>query len=253
MQKPILVFAAGFACCRQPSSPPHGNRGPLAHSAASGPSDAVASLLDSGVAPLEAAPDARALSDQDVDSSQAKGCAELFGTKSSGEKVRYMLEARTRMKNRACLGYMELTHPVFSWACDWSSFTKLSESPKWGYGQGHDCYANRFSGAGVICGISDERHPDDKTIYFDTIEGEIRSCFGGWREEKIAATKRFGDRAFSFSKAVDGAGAGLVTRLQGCRGTSAPRTIDERERSYMRFEIFTEAADETRAASGRQH
>lgn len=91
-----------------------------------------------------------------------------------------------------------------------------------------------------MCFVEDQQHPDDRAMYFDVTEGEIRRCLDGWQEDSLAVTKRFGDRAFSFSKALGGADAGLVMRVQGCRGSSAPQTIDERERSYMRFEIFTE-------------
>jgi hypothetical protein len=238
------VVAASIlgSCSHQEGS--HGRGGPthLPRSTESEPGDASASrALDAGISALSR-PAEGAFDEEPVDFSLPTGCPDLYDTKDPCKKLRNMLGARTRMKNRACLIRADSKPPGYHWACSWNSFAKISERSRWGHGIDSDCFADRYSGEGVMCFIEDEQHPDDRTLYFDTTEGELRRCLTGWHEEKLAVTKRFGDRAFSFSKALDGADAGLVTRIQGCRAASAPQTIDEHERSYMRFEIFTEPA-----------
>lgn len=248
MQTSKLLFTvvAAFvlaSCSHQEPSPGNGNPRSLPSSAAPRAGDAAAArALDASVDASRALADAAAADEEPVDFSRPRGCAELYDTKDTCKKLRNMLGARTDMKSRACLIKADPKPPGYHWGCGWHSFAKLSETSKWGHGIGSDCFADRFDGEGVMCFVNDEQHPDDKTAYFDTTEGEIRTCFADWLEQKVSVSRRLGDRAFSFSKALDGAEAGLVTRIQGCRGTSAPQSIDEREQSYMRFEIFTEPA-----------
>lgn len=181
--------------------------------------------------------------DEVVDMSLPKGCAELYQTTDVCKRIRNMIGAGTRMRNRACLARIGAEFPLpspYRWGCAWVSFTKLNVKTRAGYGMGPDCFADRFDGEGVICGIQDDHHPDDDTVYFEATEDAVRQCLSGWQEETKASTKRFGDRAFAFSKALDPAQPAVVARVQGCRDTSPPESIDDRKHSYMRFEIFSE-------------
>lgn len=234
----VAVTFVGASCARQePSSaaPAPPARMLVADAAAS---DGDAASLASR------ATDAAALSDEEeVDFSRPRGCAELFETTDMCKRLRSMIGAQTHMKNRACVGRIgtEFSHPPsYSWGCVWNSFRSTNERTREGYGEGPDCFRDRFGGEGVVCGIRDDQHPDDDDVYFETTEAAVRKCLVGWHEEKKASTKSLGDRAFSFSKALDTANPRVVTRIQGCRGSSEPRSIDEQKRSYMRFEIFAE-------------
>lgn len=100
-------------------------------------------------------------------------------------------------------------------------------------------------GAGIVCTLyhSDPQDPDDGSTPFEWTEKTVRACLDGWTSEKTAKTRLFADIGFSISRRTESDGGISVARVQACRHTSEPRTVDEHARPYVHIEIFTESPD----------
>jgi hypothetical protein len=180
--------------------------------------------------------------DEVVDFAMPRGCEKIYDPKDACKTLRGLIDTQLRMNNRACLSRLSAMIPGYGTVCRWTDFSNYVG------GFGADCYSHRFSGAGVVCAITDDQHPDDASTHFASVEKTVRACLDGWSFEQTAKTRVFIDVGFSMSNraartAAPGAVENAVTRVQACRFTEESHSIDERPRPYVWLEVFTESAN----------
>jgi hypothetical protein len=232
---PLLALTVGVmvaACSRQEPRSEH------VHSESPRPPVIAISVASAAASPVTA-PATRSSAEGAVDLAFPKGCDEIYDPSDVCKTLRSLLDVHTRLENRACLSRIQHVIPGYGASCEWAPF---SYKPPRG-GVHEDCYSDRFDGEGVLCTIIDDRHPDDASSHYGATEKAVRACLQDWHYEQTAKTRAYVDRAFSVSKAADGADGRRVSHVQACRYTEAPHSIDEQSRHYVRLEVFTERQD----------
>jgi len=174
-----------------------------------------------------------------VDFALPRGCEKIYDPKDACKTLRALIDTPGRMNNRACLSRLSAIIHGYAFGCRWIDFSSYRD------GYGADCYRHLYTGAGIVCTLyhSDPQDPDDGSTPFEWTEKTVRACLDGWTSEKTAKTRLFADIGFSISRRTESDGGISVARVQACRHTSEPRTVDEHARPYVHIEIFTESPD----------
>jgi len=81
------------------------------------------------------------------------GCSEIYETNDVCKTVQALVDARTRLNNRACAPTFRTLLPDYSIFCTWQRFVR---KPVVG-ADSKDCYADRYDGEGIVCWFEDPR------------------------------------------------------------------------------------------------
>jgi len=177
------------------------------------------------------------------------GCSEIYETNDVCKTVQALVDARTRLNNRACAPTFRTLLPDYSIFCTWQRFVR---KPVVG-ADSKDCYADRYDGEGIVCRLWDPQHAGeyDASFPYEAVQKALTGCLPGWKYEETSKAKVHSDRAFSLSKVVEDGAGRSVQRVQACLFTQPPRDLDEQPRKIVRIEAFAEPPPGT-ADGGRR-
>jgi len=235
---PILALAAvAVGACSRPAGPSNG--------VASAPrSEALSEIVVARPAPpVDASTGSHAASSAEpvVDFERPSGCIEIYETNDVCKTVQALVDARTRLINRACASRFNTLLPDYSdclVSCEWRRLGDRIHNHKYT----KDCYAERYDGEAIICDFYDSRHREeyDASIPYEAFQRALKGCLSGWKYEETSTSKVYSDSAFSFAKVVEDAAGKSVMRVQACLFTRPPRDIDEAPMKVVRIEAFAE-------------
>jgi hypothetical protein len=165
------------------------------------------------------------------------GCSESYETNDVCKTVQALVDARTRLNNRACAPRFQRLLPEYSISCEWQRYVHMPI-----YGESKDCYVARYDGEGIVCTFWDPQHARDYdgSFPYEAVQKALTSCLSTWKYEETSNAKAYADRAFSLSKVVEDGPGKNVTRVQACLFTKAPRGLDEQPEKIVQIEVFTE-------------
>jgi hypothetical protein len=166
------------------------------------------------------------------------GCSEIYETNDVCKTVQALVDARTRLNNRACAPRFQRLLPDYSISCDWQRFVR---KPVVGI-DSKDCYTARYDGEGIVCWFEDPRRigDPDASFPYEAVQKALTGCLSTWKYEETSNAKVYSERALSLSKVVEEGAGQSVTRVQACLFIQPPRSIDEPPTKVVRIEVFTE-------------
>ena len=173
-----------------------------------------------------------------VDFERPSGCSEIYETNDVCRTVQALVDARTRLNNRACAPRFNKLLPDYSISCEWQRFVR---KPIVGV-DSKDCYSARYDGEGIVCWFEDHQHAGeyDASFPYEAVQKALTGCLPGWKYEETSKAKVHSDRAFSLSKVVEDGAGKSVQRVQACLFTKLPRDLDEPPMKIVRIEAFAE-------------
>lgn len=241
MRRPIvpvlaLAVVALGACSRL--------TGPTKRAASAAQPEPVSEIVVARPAPpVDASPGRQAAATSSsgepvVDFERPSGCSEIYETNDVCRTVQALVDARTRLNNRACAPRFRTLLPDYSIYCNWQRFVR---KPIVGV-DSKDCYTGRYEGEGIVCTFWDPPHAGeyDASFPYEAVQKALTGCLSSWKYEETSKAKVHSDRAFSLSKVVEDVAGKSVMRVQACLFTQLPRDLDEQPEKIVRIEAFAE-------------